>query len=142
MARELTAKQRAYAERRAAGESYADAYRGAYDDNGGTRKTAATNAENLEKRSAASPAILERIRELREAAEAGAILKREERQALLTEIATDARESSRDRMRAIDQLNRMSGDYTENTRVTMAGGLSLTYEERLQTLREALTPET
>lgn len=141
MARELTAKQRKYAERRAAGDSYADAYNAAYDDHGGTRKTAATNAENLEKRSAAAPAIMARIAELRAAAERGAILKREERQALLTEIATNEGETTRDRIRALDQLNRMSGDYTENTRVTLSGGVTMTYAERLEAIRAELSGE-
>lgn len=138
MARELTEKQRRYAERRAAGESLAEAYNGAGYNPNGNRDTARHNADNLERRSAAAEAIQARIRELREAAERGAILKREERQALLTRIATDESERTRDRMTAIDQLNRMEGAYTDNLRTTIDGGVVLSYEERIAAIKDSL----
>ena len=137
----MTDKQRKYAELRAAGADRPTAYTGAGYSSAGTRKTLRQNAEILEKRSAASPEILARIKELQDAAAAGAILERDARTALLSRIALDENETTRDRMRALDQLNRMYGDYTDRVQTTVTGGLSLSYAERLETMRAALTAE-
>ena len=108
----LTAKQKEYCKGRADGLSYKDAYiRAGYADNGD--KVTTNNAYTLENLSAHSREILERIAELQARAEAGGILKREQRQQLLSDIALDTEGARADRIRALDLLAKMSGDYTE-----------------------------
>lgn len=137
--KKLTKRQRDYAAGRAAGKSRAQAYIDAGMCPTGSRKTARDNAYTLENRSAASTAVLQRIHQLQEQAEAGAILNRQARQAWLTGIVTDDGQKTDDRLRAADMLNRMSGDYTDRAQVTYSGGISLSYEERRQALIESLS---
>ena len=137
--KKLTKRQRDYAAGRAAGKSRAQAYIDAGMCPTGSRKTANDNAFTLETRSAASTAILHRIKQLQEQAENGAILDRKQRQAFLTGIVTDDGQKTDDRLRAADMLNRMSGDYTDRAQVTYSGGIALSYEERRQALIDSLS---
>lgn len=52
------------------------------------------------------------IRELSEKAQDERILTAKERQAMLSDLARDAAEDAADRIRAIDTLNKMTGEYT------------------------------
>ena len=139
MGKRLTAKQAEYARRRARGESYSSAYVGAgYSPVGGV-KVATDNAYTLEHRSAASTEILQKIQALRERADRGAVMDRQARVALLSSMALDETARPDDRLRAVDILNRMHGDYTDRTEVRYSGGLSLSYEERRSMLLDGLT---
>lgn len=123
--RALTEKQKRYCRLRADGESRRAAYKGAgYSGDG---KTANDNAYNLETRSAKSTAILQRIAELQQRVEDGAIMDRSQRQALLTELAQDEEGARADRIRALDLLNKMCGDYTE--RVIYEGNSHVSIED-------------
>lgn len=51
------------------------------------------------------------IKQLSEQVRTSRILNAEKRQALLSDIATDQSQSTADRIRAIDVLNRMTGEY-------------------------------
>lgn len=137
MKRRLTHKQREYAKRRAAGDSYADAYIGAgYSGNAG-KDTAKHNAYKLEHNTGeTSTHILATIEKLRRQAEQGAILDRQSRQAALSNIAMDVEESTTDRLRAFDQLARMSGDY--NDKVSHTVEASVSYGDKLQAIRDAI----
>lgn len=120
--RGLTARHDEYARRRADGETYAAAYRDAgFSSDGATRKTARDNAYHMENSGALSTEILQRIQYYRDAAAAGAILDRQQRQALLSEIAADPDARRADRVHAVDVLCKMSGDYTAgaDVRVTV-----------------------
>lgn len=121
----LTKRQKKYAERRAAGDTYAGAYKKAgYKGEG---KTATDNAYNLEHKSPASTEILQRIAAIQERVEQNAILDRQQRQAELTALALDPEKCAADRIRALDLLNKMSGDYTE--RVIYEGNAHVSIEE-------------
>lgn len=137
----LTHRQETYARNRAEGQSRAEAYLNAGLCPTGSRKTARDNAYTLEKRSAASTAILQRIRELQAQAEAGAIMDRTARQAWLTGIVTDDGQKTDDRLRAADMLNRMSGDYTDRADIRYTGAVSLSYEDRRRILMDEMTGE-
>lgn len=110
--RGLTARHDEYCRRRADGESYSAAYKGAGFSPDGTTTTARENAFAMENKSGLSTDILRRIQYYRDAAERGAILDRAQRQALLSELATSETVRPSDRVHAVDVLCKMSGDYT------------------------------
>lgn len=139
--KQLTYKQQKYCRERAKGKSYAEAYKAAGYSPGSNMNTMRQNAFTMENKSAKAEMIRERILELMEREEKGAILNRQARQALLTEIALEHGEDTQNKLRAIDQLNRMSGDYTDRAIVEHQGAVSMTYEERLAAIREGLNAE-
>lgn len=137
--RKLTLKQRAYCKARAEGKTRPDAYEEAgYVSNTG-REDANHNAYMMEVVRPCSKKIQEEIARLQAQAEEGAILKREQRQALLTKIALDSEEKTDNRLRAADMLNRMSGDYTDKVEQMVSGALTMSYEERKRMLEEGLS---
>lgn len=56
--------------------------------------------------------VAEYIRQLTEAAQDERIMTAKERQAMLSEIAKDEGKQTSDRLKAIDTLNKMTGEYT------------------------------
>ena len=82
-----------------------------------------TNGTNLLKR----PHIMRRVQELREKYLAPFILSSEERKKLLTDIATNTKTANKDRIRAIDTLNKMAGEYVNKTELTGKDGGALTF---------------
>ena len=134
----LTHKQKAYCKARADGASYADAYIKAYGDGSRKRKTATDNAYNMENKCAHSTEIKQKIEDLRRRAEDKSILQRQEREVLLSDIALSDGEKAQDRLRALDILARMHGDYTDRIRIDGSVQASLTYTERLEAIRQAM----
>ena len=63
--------------------------------------------------------IAEYIKELSEKAQDERIMTAKERQALLSDIAKDDEYSPADRIRAIDTLNKMTGEYTVKVDTTV-----------------------
>lgn len=63
--------------------------------------------------------IAEYIKELSEKAQDERIMTAKERQALLSDIAKDDEYSPADRIRAIDTLNKMTGEYTTNIKADL-----------------------
>lgn len=133
----LTEKQKRYCRNRSEGKAMSQAYW----DAGYTasKKNAFDSAYRLEHELKISPEIQMEIARLKAEAEAGAVLDRQARQALLTGIALDRMEKTDNRLRATDMLNRMSGDYTDNVRTSVSGGVELTYEERKRLIEEELS---
>lgn len=74
---------------------------------GYSTKTAAAQATELLK----NPEIIRRIAQLANDAERKAIISINERQEVLSKIARDETKDDRDRIRAIDILNKMDGNY-------------------------------
>lgn len=137
----LTERQRKYARARAEGLDYADAYEKAGYSMKCKKSNRRMDAYHLENSRPVSPLIRAEIKRLQDAADAKAILNRQQRQALLTEVALDREEKTDNRLRAADMLNRMSGDYTDVVRSTVTGDVSLTYEERKRLLEKELMEE-
>lgn len=138
--RTLTPKEKKYARARAKGLNYTDAYiEAGYSCKGGNRHTACDNARKWEnadtKRGERIRAEIDRLQRL---ADNKTILDRKQRQTLLTELALDSEEKTDNRLRAVDMLNRMSGDYTDNVRTSATVGVELTYEERKKLLEAEL----
>ena len=75
---------------------------------GYSKKYANTNAVKLLQ----NTTIQEYIRRLSEKAQNDRIISARERQALLSDMAKDTENAPSDRIRAIDTLNKMTGEYT------------------------------
>ena len=75
---------------------------------GYSEKYARGNAHKL----VANSCISEYIRQLSEKAQNDRIISARERQALLSDMAKDTENAPSDRIRAIDTLNKMTGEYT------------------------------
>ena len=112
-----------------------DAYKKAGYGKNSSRTSLTQNAFTMEREAVTSNLIQAEIARLQRQAEKGAILKRQERQALLTEIAMNPDNDMPDRLRSIDQLNRMSGDYTDNIRSTVNAKLEMSYAERIAAIK-------
>lgn len=123
----LTPKMEIMAQVLARGDTQEQAYREAYSDKA-AHMTAAVNACQIIKN---NPQIMARVHELQKKAEAGAILQRKERQALLTEFALDETVSNSDRLSAIDKLNKMSGDYSETIRQEITAQIDVKEERHI-----------
>ena len=139
--RRLTVLQKKYCEARAKGMGYAEAYREAGYSTKCSSKNQSRDAYHMEYSSPSSDMIKAEIKRLQAQVDEKALLDRMQRQALLTEIALNKEEKTDNRLRAADMLNRMSGDYTDNVRTTVAGGVELTYEERRKLIEDALNEE-
>lgn len=138
MANGLTKKQKDYAKYRAEGYGYAEARIKAGYSAKMKKSNIRRDAIRMEYVKPCAEKIQAEIKRLQAAAEAQAIIDRKQRQVLLTEIALDDGEKTDNRLRATDMLNRMSGDYTDNVRTSVSGGVELTYEERKKLLEEEL----
>lgn len=94
-----------------------------YSRNGGNALAAAREAgyakpnpqgsQNLDK-----PRIREALEKLRESTTNSAIMTREERQALWSEIARDKAEQTKDRLKAAELLGKSQADFIERVHVT------------------------
>jgi len=75
--------------------------------------------------------IQRRINELRKTYIAPLLIDIAERQRLLTDIATSCKSSNRDKIKALDLLNRLAGDYVERTEITGrdGGAISVSWEQ-------------
>lgn len=129
----LTDKQREYTRHRAEGKSQIEAYALAgYSTNQSedSRRQNASHLESLE-------AVRRNIERLQALADAGAVMSTEQRKCALYEIYLDSTNSTRDRLRALDLLNRMSGDYIDRAELhaTVQG---LTREDRAEAMTETL----
>lgn len=80
---------------------------------GYSEKYAGQNADKLPK----NTNIADYIRELTEAAQTARIMTARERQAILSDIAKDKQNELSDRIRAIDTLNKMTGEYTQKVSI-------------------------
>lgn len=80
---------------------------------GYSKKYANTNASKLLQ----NTTITEYIKQLTEDAQTARIMAARERQAILSDIAKDAQNELSDRIRAIDTLNKMTGEYTQKVSI-------------------------
>lgn len=88
---------------------------------GYSEKYAGQNADKLLK----NTNIADYIRELTEDAQTARIMTARERQALLSDMAKNGKNSPADRIRAIDTLNKMTGEYTQKVDVSGDMGVKI-----------------
>lgn len=118
----LTPKEELFAQAKAGGMSNVDAYDAAgYNPGSTSRDIRKRNAYKVNKR----PLVQQRIAELQEQVDAEAILTVEQIQAELTNIGLDDKNSKNVRLKALDQLAKTKGAYSDNVNVNATGGLTI-----------------
>jgi phage terminase small subunit len=105
----LTAKQEAFCQNIIQGMSQADAYRSAYDASRMTDKTVHEKACLL----AGQDKIKTRITELRDKLSNENIMSAQKRMEWLTKLVMSAEASNGDKLKALDILNKMDGEYVQ-----------------------------
>lgn len=105
----LTAKREEFAKKIVEGMSQADAYRAAYNCKRMADKTIWENASRL----MADSKVQARVKELRDKIASSSIMTAQERLEWLTELITDDETDVNAKLKAVDIMNKMQGDYTQ-----------------------------
>ena len=103
----LTAKQEEFAKAIVAGMNQADAYRSAYNTRIMSDNTIYVNASKL----MANDKVALRIKELRDELAKPTIMSAQERLEWLTQLIKSDQESTSDKLKAADIMNKMQGEY-------------------------------
>lgn len=119
----LTAKQEAFVQNIIQGMSQADAYRSAYSTKRMSDNAVYREASLL----VASPKIAQRLQELRDELAKPSIMTAQQRLEWLTELVDNAEEGTSEKLKAIDIMNKMTGEYVTK----VEGNLSVTKLEDL-----------
>lgn len=106
------------------GKTQTDAYRSAYPNNRCMDKTIHEKASRL----AADERIIARIAELRAQLEDSTIMTAKERLKWLTEIIRSDEETTTDKLRASDQMNKMQGEYVQKIEADVKGEIDINIE--------------
>ena len=121
----LTDKQEKFAQAVALeGMSLSDAYRSAYDTARMKDKTINEKASRL----AADGNIGARIDELRASVVSPKIMSAQERMEWLTELIKNTAEGTTDRLRAIDIMNKMQGEYVQKVEANVNTDVTINVE--------------
>lgn len=105
----LTAKQEAFVQNIIQGMSQADAYRSAYDASKMSDKTIHERASVL----AGQDKIKTRLSELRDKLANEKIMTAQKRMEWLTRVVKDDYEKTENKLKALDILNKMDGEYVQ-----------------------------
>ena len=105
----LTAKQEAFVQNIIQGMSQADAYRSAYDASKMSDKTVHEKASLL----ASQDKVRARLTELRDKLANEKIMTAQERLQWLTELVKSQDASNTDKLKALDIMNKMDGEYVQ-----------------------------
>ena len=105
----LTPKQELFVQNIIQGMSQADAYRSAYSSKNMSDKTIHEAASRL----MADSKISARVEELRRQLAKETIMSAQKRMEWLTGVIQSENESTTDKLRAIDLMNKMSGEYVQ-----------------------------
>ena len=105
----LTPKQEVFVQKILEGMTQADAYRSAYSCKRMTDKTIWENASRL----MADSKVQARVKELRDKINDEAIMSAQKRLEWLTKVIQNEEESTGDRLKAIDLMNKMQGEYVQ-----------------------------
>lgn len=120
----LTAKQEEFAKNIVKGMNQADAYRSAYPNQRMSDKTLWVKASEL----ANNDKVVVRIKELRDKAATPAIMSAQERLEWLTEAITSEEVSVGDKLRAVDIMNKMQGEYVQKVEADVKSAVNITVE--------------
>ena len=105
----LTAKQEAFVQKIIEGYSQADAYRSAYNTKRMSDKTVWENASRL----MADSKVTARVMELRNELAKPSIMTAQQRLEWLTQLIQSEEETTSDKLRAADIMNKMQGEYVQ-----------------------------
>jgi phage terminase small subunit len=120
----LTAKQEAFVHNIIQGMSQADAYRSAYDAKKMSDKTIWENASRL----MANDKVTARLTELRNELAKPSIMSAQERLEWLTQLIMSNDESTTDKLRAADIMNKMQGEYTQKIEADVKSEVTINIE--------------
>ena len=120
----LTAKQELFVQNIIQGMSQADAYRSAYPKQKMSDKTVWETASKL----MANPKVITRLTELRKELATPAIMSAQKRLEWLTGVIQSNDESTGDKLKAVDIMNKMQGEYVQKVQA------NVTYEDNLREL--------
>lgn len=105
----LTAKQEAFVQKIIEGYSQADAYRSAYNTKRMSDKTVWENASRL----MADSKVTARVMELRNELAKPSIMSAQQRLEWLTRLIQSEEETTSDKLKAADIMNKMQGEYVQ-----------------------------
>lgn len=105
----LTPKQEAFVQNIIQGMSQADAYRSAYPNQRMSDKTVWETASKLMN----NPKVITRLTELRNELAKPSIMSAQERLEWLTQLIQSEEETTSDKLKAADIMNKMQGEYVQ-----------------------------
>ena len=120
----LTAKQEAFVQNIIQGMSQADAYRSAYSSKRMSDNAVYREASLL----VASPKIAQRLQELRDKMATPKIMSAQQRLEWLTGVINDAEEGTSEKLKAIDIMNKMQGEYTQKIEANVTNEVNINVE--------------
>lgn len=120
----LTPKQEAFVQNIIQGMSQADAYRSAYSCKNMSDNSIYVNASKL----VADTKVAQRLKELREQLAKPSIMSAQERLEWLTKLIKSDEESTSDKLRAADIMNKMQGEYVQKVEAEVKNAVSINIE--------------
>ena len=120
----LTPKQEKFVQGIIEGMSQADAYRSAYSTKNMSDKTIWENASRL----MADSKVNARVKELREQLTNELIMSAQKRLEWLTGVVQNKEESTSDKLKAIDLMNKMQGEYVQKVEAAVTNAVNISIE--------------
>lgn len=120
----LTANQENFVQNIIQGMSQADAYRSAYPNQRMSDKTIWESASKL----MSNPKVSARLKELRDQLAKPSIMSAQERLEWLTELIKSDEESTGDKLRAADIMNKMQGEYVQKVETELKNAVNINIE--------------
>lgn len=120
----LTAKQEAFVQNIIQGMNQADAYRSAYNCKNMTDNSIYVNASKL----VSDAKVAQRLKELREQLAKPSIMSAQERLEWLTQLIMSNDETTTDKLRAADIMNKMQGEYTQKIEADVKSEVTINIE--------------
>ncbi len=120
----LTAKQEQFVKNIIDGMTQADAYRSAYDTSRMTDKTVHEKASRL----MADDKVRARLEELRDQMMTPSVMSAQKRLEWLTELVMSEEESTPDKLKAVDIMNKMQGEYVQKVQAEVTNAVNISIE--------------
>ena len=120
----LTPKQELFVQGIIKGMTQADAYRNAYNCKRMTDKSIHETASKL----MADPKIYSRVQELRDQIDKSNIMTAQKRLEWLTELINNNEETTTDKLKAIDIMNKMQGEYIQRVAADVETDVTINIE--------------
>jgi phage terminase small subunit len=120
----LTAKQEQFVQNIIQGMNQADAYRSAYSCRNMSDNAIYVNASKL----ASDTKVALRIKELREQLAKPSIMTAQERLEWLTKLIQSEEESTSDKLKAADIMNKMQGEYVQKVEAEVKSAVNINIE--------------
>lgn len=120
----LTAKQEQFAQNIIAGMNQADAYRSAYSCKNMSDNAIYVNASKL----ANDAKVALRLKELRDKLAKPTIMSAQERMEWLTRLINNDDEGTTDKLKAIDIMNKMQGEYVQKVEAEVKNAVNIHIE--------------